>query len=109
MSKNERKQFMINRYRLLAGVALAGFIPVSKGEIRETAKETKSLTATNDEIQDEETLGVTPSLSFDRVRVGKGESEENFLLDSGEKAELAREVSRLRFVKSISSQLLLTA
>lgn len=117
MNKSDRLTLIRNRYLAIAGCALTQFLPVTRSEIRETAKETVlPITRGNDEnILDEEIDGVKSSLPFAVSAPTQCEPEEKILLSRAEKAQLAKDLQEYRlnnFRKAIANNsrfLLLTA
>ena len=114
LSKESRLAYLKTRHAALFGVAISGLLPVSRSEIRETAQETVSAVASqnNDNILDEELDGVKSVLPFEQVKISslKGESEESLLLTRKEKAQLANDLRVFRFRRiAIPRVLLLTA
>jgi hypothetical protein len=96
-TKAERKEFIRSRAIALNMVAVAAFLTVSKGEIRETVRETKAkfTESMDDETRDESEIGNKSQLSFDEIKTAK-DAEENYLLSPKERAELKRELANRR-------------
>lgn len=94
MNKTDRLSFLRSRHAALFGVAISGLLSVSKAEIRETAQETVSAIAlqNDDSTQDAEEQGFTSSLPFDSTPKVRDESEENLLLTNKEKRKLVADM-----------------
>lgn len=95
MDKAKRSQLIRGLWTARVGVALtAGFIPTARSEIR---NETTAITATaraemQDEIRDDELIGVESDLPFDTVAaVTEKESDSGSILTAAERKQLARE------------------
>lgn len=73
-------------------------LPVTRKEIRETAKEVVSVTKVDDEIRDEEIIGVSSTIATTAPTV-QMESEVQILLDEKEKILLKRDVENYRLAQ----------
>ena len=93
MNKAERKSLMQKLWAARVGVSLGamGFMPVSPAEVKEEANAVYSQTSTDDEIQDESTLGVTSQLRFETAK--HTEHEKDSFLSPAERKQLAREIA----------------
>jgi hypothetical protein len=105
LSKTERKLRLMEaaiRRGMFAGAAV--FVAVSKGEIRETVKETVAPIAPQmeDDTQDEETANVKSQLTFDEIKSAR-ERETDSLLSPAEKAQLKRELAASRAARNLSA------
>lgn len=90
--KNVRKE-MIRKRAIAKGLfAVAAFVTLSKGEIREEVQYTRMQyrESMNDETRQDEEIGNTSQLSFDEIKQAK-DREENYLLTPEERATLRRD------------------
>lgn len=103
LSKAERKIKLMERAQALGLYSPAVFLlPSTRAEIKGEAKAIKDSVAAsmNDEIQDEEKIGVVSRLSFDIAKL-RTETDDDILLTRREKAQLAREVAPFKQFRSV--------
>jgi hypothetical protein len=96
MNKDERAKLIRSLWsekvaRMGVSIGAMGLLSVSRAEIKDEATAVYSQTATDDEIQDEATLGVKSQLRFETVK--HTEHEKDSLLSAHERKQLKRELA----------------